>query len=78
MSYFYPRPTETQIFEEVETIHEPCPACDAPEIQRYTALRSTGWHKLTRCRACLHVVASEPTNQSYVPLTSGWPTSAAG
>jgi hypothetical protein len=78
MSVYYPRPTELQIYTEFEPVEGACPACGKDEVKRYEVLRSTGWRLVTRCRACFHDVASEPIDQSFVPLTNGWPTSAAG
>jgi hypothetical protein len=78
MSFFHPRPTEEHIYERFEDVATPCPACGKDEVKAYRVLRSTGWHRVERCRACFELLSAEPVDQSYVPLTRGWPTSPAG
>jgi hypothetical protein len=78
MSFYYPIPTEEQIYEKFTPVEAPCPACGASEVSEYKVLRSRGWRIVQRCRACFHYVSEEFTEQSYVPLTHGWPTSSAG
>jgi hypothetical protein len=78
MSIAYPRPTEPFVDEPFEAVDAPCPGCGAGSVRRYRLLRANGWHRVERCRDCFRFVSSEPIAQSYVPLTAGWPTSAAG
>lgn len=78
MSFFTPRPTESHIYQEFVDIEGDCPECGEPQLKRYDVLRGHGWHSVVRCRACFHDVSAEATQQSYVPLTAGWPTSSAG
>ena len=78
MSFYYPLPTEPEMHEHFEAIAKPCGACGKPEVKRYKALRVSGWCLVERCRACFEYRSVEPTRQSYVPITDGWPTSSAG
>ena len=78
MSWYHPLPTDDRIYEPMVAVDAACPGCGSANVKRYKALRSWGWHIVERCRDCFTYLSSEPTNQSYVPLTAGWPVSSAG
>lgn len=78
MTFYYPLPDEPVIHEVFEPVDAACACCGRREIKRYKALRASGWSLVERCRECFTYRSIEPTRQSYVPLTDGWPTSSAG
>jgi predicted RNA-binding Zn-ribbon protein involved in translation (DUF1610 family) len=55
----FPQPTEKTIDEPVEAVDEPCPECGEAAVGRYTLVDFRGWMRVTKCRACLHVIDGE-------------------
>lgn len=78
MSFYYQRPSEEFIYEKMEPVSLSCPVCGSASVKKYRALKSIGWHLITRCRDCFHYLDVTPVEQSFIPLTKGWKTSSVG
>jgi hypothetical protein len=50
-----------------------CEGCGGSAIERYPVLRVSGWKRVTRCRDCLLVIASEdaPTPMGFTYVSYG-------
>jgi hypothetical protein len=50
-----------------------CEGCGGSTIERYPVLRVGGWKRVTRCRDCLLVIASEdaPTPMGFTYVSYG-------
>jgi hypothetical protein len=55
----FPQPDDLTIDEPLEPVDEACPACGASTVFRYRVVDYRGWRRVSKCRSCLHVSASE-------------------
>jgi predicted RNA-binding Zn-ribbon protein involved in translation (DUF1610 family) len=69
----FPQPTEKTVDEPMEAVDAPCPRCGEAAVHRYRAVDYRGWLRVTKCRACLHLLESEkikPPAQDTSPAAS--------
>lgn len=52
----FPQPTQLTVDEPLEPVDGPCPACDQSAVFEYRLVDYRGWLRVSKCRACLHVV----------------------
>jgi hypothetical protein len=70
----FPAPGREEIVVEREAIADlTCEGCGGSAIERYPVLRVSGWKRVTRCRDCLLVIASEdaPTPMGFTYVSYG-------
>jgi hypothetical protein len=69
----FPAPEQAEVVVEREALDGlDCERCGGSRVERYPILRVGGWKRVTRCRDCLFVLASEdaptPMGFTYVPF----------
>jgi len=55
----FPQPDDLTIDEPLEPVDEPCASCGESTVYRYRVVDYRGWRRVSKCRSCLQVSASE-------------------